>query len=193
MKFKPGSIGIRLLYSLTPKSFIMKKPICILLCLSLLFGFSLKLSSQSTEEELDQKELTKQFIGKWVTDWEEGAVTTWEVKPLGSGYEVTIKWKNEGQLTRTDKGVIGFTSDGLVAMAYMWAYSGIVSCDYGKFVSKNEISVERYDSLHGKVSSIFDFVFVSPEKMKMVWKQWGPEESPEDAEVTELTWTKVNQ
>jgi len=171
----------------------MRKSFKVLLSLLVFLGISLTLSAQSAEKELDQKELTKQFIGKWVTDWEEGAVTTWDVKPLGSGYEVTIKWKNEGQLTRTDKGVIGFTSDGLVAMAYMWAYSGIVSCDYGKFVSKNEISVERYDSLHGKVSSIFDFVFVSPEKMKMVWKQWGPEESPEDAEVTELTWTKVNQ
>ena len=171
----------------------MKKPICILLCISLLFGFSLKLSAQSAEEELNQQELTKQFIGKWVTDWEEGTVTTWEVNPVGSGYEVSLLWKVEGQLSRTDKGVMGFTSDGLVAMLYMWAYNGIVSCDFGKFVSKNEISMERYDSPHGKVRSIFDFVFISPEKMKMVWKQWGPEESPEDAEVLERTWTKVNQ
>ncbi len=171
----------------------MKKPICILLCLSLLFGFSLILSSQSAEEELNQKELTKQFIGKWVAEWADGTVTIWEVNPVGNGYEVSIDWKNEGQLSRTDKGVIGFTSDGLVAMVYMWSSEGNVTCDYGKFVSKNEISVERYDSLHGNVRSIADFVFISPENMKMVWKQWGPEESPEDAEVTELTWTKVNQ
>ena len=171
----------------------MKKPICILLCLSLLFGFSLKLSAQSAEEELNQKELTKQFIGKWVTDWEEGTVTTWEVNPVGNGYEVSINWKNEGQVSRTDKGVIGFTSDGLVAMVYVWSSDGSVTCDYGKFVSKNEISVERYDSLHGKVRAIFDFAFISPEKMEMVWKRWGPEESPEDAEVLERTWTKMNQ
>ena len=171
----------------------MKKPICILLGLSLLFGFSLKLSSQTAKEELNQKELTKQFIGKWISDWADETVTIWEINPVGNGYEVSIFWKNEGQLSHTDKGVIGFTSDGLVAMVYMWSLEGLVTCDYGKFVSKNEISVERYDSLHGKVSSIFDFVFVSPEKMKMVWKQWGPEESPEDAEVSEFTWTKVNQ
>jgi hypothetical protein len=173
--------------------YIMRKSFKVFLGLLLFLGISLTLSAQSNEAELDQKELTKQFIGKWVTDWEEGTVTIWEVNPVGNGYDVSINWKNEGQLSSTDKGVIGFTSDGLVAMVYVWSSDGLVTCDYGKFVSKNEISVERYDSLHGNVTSIFDFEFISTKKMKMVWKRWGPEESPEDAEVIEFTWTKVNQ
>ncbi len=111
----------------------MIKSFKVLLSLLVFLGISLTLSAQSNEAELDQKELTKQFIGRWVTDWEEGTVTTWEVNPVGSGYEVSLLWKSEGQLSRTDKGVIGFTSDGLVAMAYMWAYNGIVSCDINTY------------------------------------------------------------
>ena len=170
----------------------MKKPICILLGVSLLVGISFNLSAQSAEEELDQKELTKQFIGKWVTDWENGNVTTWEVIPVGTGYEISLKWNNQGQLIRTDKGVYGFTKDGLVAMLYMWAHTGIVSCDYGKFISKNEILMKRYDSIHGDVTATFKFEFINPEEMKMVWKRWGQDQSPEDAQITERTWTKVN-
>jgi hypothetical protein len=74
----------------------------------------LNLFSQSAEEELDQAELMKQFIGIWETDWEEGTVSIWEVNPVGKGYEVSLKWKNDGQLSRTDKGVYGFTSDGMI-------------------------------------------------------------------------------
>ena len=126
----------------------------------LAFSLSLNLSAQSTEEELDQIELSKQFIGKWVTDWDDGTVTTWEVYPVGKGYEVSLKWTNDGQLSRTDKGICGFTPDGMVAMLYMWAHTGIVTCDYGKFISKNEITMKRYNSIHGDVRAIFDFEFI---------------------------------
>ena len=171
----------------------MRKSINIILFLILILGFSLTLSAQAIDEELDQKELTKQFIGKWVTDGFEGTVTNYNVNPLGNGYEVTIIWENEGQPTRTDKGIIGFTYDGLVNMTYMWSPEGNISCDYGKFVSKNKIIVERYATLNGKALASFDFEFISPEKMKMIWKSWGTEGTPEDAEVSEIIWTKVSQ
>lgn len=170
----------------------MKKSLKFLLSLLVFLGISLTLYAQSNEEELDQVELTKQFIGKWVTDWDEETVLTWEVIPVGRGYEVSLTWTNEDQLIRTDKGVYGFTPDGMIAMHYMWAHTGNVTCDYGKFISKNEISMKRYNTINGNVVSIFDFDFISPKKMKMVWKSWGPEGSPEDAEVIEKTWTKMN-
>ena len=171
----------------------MRKSISLLLCFALLSCLSFNLYSQSVENELDQKELTKQFIGKWLTDWSDETVTIWEVNPVGNGYEVSITWKNEGRPDTTDKGLIGFTSDGLVAMLYMWSSDGTVSCDYGKFVSADKITVERYDSLHGKVRSIFNFEIINPAKIRMVWIRWGPEGSTEDAEVIEKTWTKMNQ
>ena len=169
----------------------MRKSISILLCLSLLFGLSLNLNSQSAEEELDQKELTKQFIGNWVSDWGNETVTSWEINPVGNGYECSIYWEKEGQLTLTDKGIMGFTSDGLVIAAYVWSNEGLLTCDYGKFESKNKITLERYNSLQGQVVSIFEFEFIDPEKMKMVWKRWGAEESREEAQVTEHIFTKV--
>jgi hypothetical protein len=171
----------------------MRKSINIILFLTLILGCTLTLSAQAIDEELDQKELTKQFIGNWVTDDFEGTVVKWNVNPLGNGYEITIIWENEGQPTRTDKGIMGFTSDGLVNMTYMWSPEGNISCDYGKFVSKNKNIMERYATLNGKAVASFDFEFISPEKMKMIWKSWGTEGTPEDAEVFEATWTKVSQ
>ena len=169
----------------------MKNSISLLLYFLLLTCLSLNLNSQSAVEELDQKELTKQFIGNWVTNWENGTVTSWEVNPVGNGYEISLIWEREGQLTYTDKGIMGFTSDGLVIAAYVWSNEGLLTCDYGKFESKNKITLERYNSLHGQVVSIFEFEFIDPEKMKMVWKKWGAEESREEAQVTENIFTKV--
>lgn len=168
----------------------MRKTTQIIFLISLIFGFSLPFHAQSTNEGLDQKELTKQFIGNWVADWANGTITRWNVTPLGNGYETSLYWEIDGQSTRTDKGVIGFSGDGLITMVYIWSQDGIITSDYGKFVTRNVLTVDRYDSLHGKSGAKFEFEFINPEKMKMVWTRWGQEGSPDDAEVTELIWTK---
>lgn len=170
----------------------MKKIIFSFLSVTIIaFCYSPHLKSQSSEKDLNQEELTKQFIGTWVTDWDEGTISTWDIKPLENGYEFNILWKSEGKPYRTDKGIIGFSSDGVVTMAYVWAtMGGILTCHYGNFESKTKMISKAYDSRQGQVVTIYEYEFLSPEKMKMVVKMKEADETWDQAEASEFVFIK---
>jgi hypothetical protein len=168
----------------------MRKSISIMLGIMLLAGISVALSAQSTLEELDQVELTKQFTGKWTTQWSENTTGTWEVKPSGDGYDFTITWKTEGSPILTDHGIIGFSEDGVPTMAFMWSSRGLVTCDYGKFVSKNKMLVERYYTRDGEAEMVFEYEFLNPGKLKMIMKGREPGATWDKDEVREFIFEK---
>jgi hypothetical protein len=168
----------------------MRKTVGILLCILLAFSLSSSLTAQSNQEELDQKELMKQFTGNWITSFPDGPVMKFHVKPLGDGYELELIWEREGELDHIDRGVMGLTSDNSVSEAWIWSNTGLVTCDYGKFTSENFFTSDRYDSLNGKVSNRYTFEFIEPGKMKMIHKHWNLDVSPEMAGQSEFIWTK---
>jgi hypothetical protein len=168
----------------------MRMTVTIFLCASILFSFSFKLSCQPTQNKLDQVELTKQFIGKWITQWSEETVVIWDVNSSGNGYESSINWKSEGNPIRTDPGIIGFSSDGVVTMAFRWSPDGLITCDYGKFESKKKMTTMRYDTRQGQAVMIFEYEFMSPERLKMVMKSKEADETWDQAEVSEFIFIK---
>jgi hypothetical protein len=170
----------------------MRKSINLFLCFSIISCLSTNLYSQSAVNELDQVELMKQFIGEWVTQWSEETVVTWDISPSGDGYEFTISWESEGSPLRLDHGVIGFSSDGVPTMAFLWSSSseGLITCDYGKFESRNKMITNRYDKWKGEEVMIFEYEFLSPDKMKMVMKSKVPGETWDQADVSELIFEK---
>jgi hypothetical protein len=74
----------------------MKKIIFPMLALSLIvLCSSISLNAQSSEQELDQVELMKQFIGTWVAETGKDSTVVWEAIPMGKGYEHILavgKW-----------------------------------------------------------------------------------------------------
>ena len=172
----------------------MKKIITSFFALLLIaLCFSMNLQAQSSEQDLDQVELMKQFIGKWISETGEDSTAVWEIIPLGKGYEQNIYWKAKGETYRTDKGIIGFTRNGYVGMLFLWSPNGNLSRDYGKFESDKKITMERFNLKHTHVYSTFDFHFITMDKIKMIWKSRGTKESWDDAVVSEWMWTKVKK
>jgi len=155
--------------------------------------FSLSVAAQSSEKSLDQTELMKQFTGTWMAELEEGGTLIWEIIPLGKGYEQNLFWKSDGETYRTDKGIIGFPGNGGVEMIFLWSRDGEVSRDYGEFESEKRIIFKRFNIEHTRVYSIFDYNFITSDKIKMIWKSRGDEESWDNAEVSEWIWTKVKK
>jgi len=167
----------------------MRKSVGILFCFSLVFSLSLSLTAQSNHEELDQKELMKQFTGNWVTNFNEATVMKFHVKPAGDGYQLELVWERDGEPDHIDRGVMGLDSDNSICEAWLWSNDGSITCDYGNFTSETFMTSERHNSLNEQVHSIFEFEFIAPGKMKMVHK-WGVDGPPDEAGQSEFIWTK---
>jgi hypothetical protein len=89
----------------------MKKSISLLFCFSLLSCLSQKLYSQSAENELDQVELMKQYIGKWETEAGKDTTWLWEITPSNKGYVHAFYMKVKGKTVLTQPGIFGFADE----------------------------------------------------------------------------------
>ena len=89
----------------------MKKSISFFLSLSLFLSISLNLSAQSSEKNLDQVELVKQFLGTWVAEVGEDSVMHMKGVQLGEGLYFQGEWKTAGETYYAAHAVVGFTKD----------------------------------------------------------------------------------
>jgi len=173
----------------------MKKIIISLLAFQLIaLCCSMSINAQSSETDLDQVELMKQLIGKWITETGEDSTQIWEAIPFGNGYEVNVSWQAKGETYSTAKGLLGFASQNkLVNWYHLWPESGIVTEEVGKFVADNNLVVERFNIDHTRVLASFEINFITPDKWNLTFKSRGKKESWDDAVVTESVWTRVKE
>jgi hypothetical protein len=172
----------------------MKKIIFSLLVLPLFtFCYSTNLNAQSSETDLDQAQLMKQFIGKWITETGEDSTQIWEAIPLENGYEVNVSWQANGETYQTGKGIMGFARQKkLVNWYHLWPYGGIAR-DVGKFVTDKTMTMERFTVDHKHVLGSFEVNIITPDKFKVNMKWRGMKETWDDAEVTEWIYTRVKK
>ena len=116
----------------------MRKLFKAFLCLILFLGISLTLSAQSNEEELDQLELMKQFIGTWRAETGEDTVVNITYEPIGDGILITQENIANGVTYRTVKAVMGVSTDKKTIIVSAVRQDGSVGFHYGKFVSNNK-------------------------------------------------------
>jgi hypothetical protein len=172
----------------------MKKTIFSILTLSFIaLCFSMNLHAQSSEQDLDQVELMKQFIGTWICELGEDTTQIWEAIPLEKGYEINITWQAKGETYQTGKGIMGF-AEGFrtITMYHLWP-SGWISPDMGRFVSDKKLTTERFIANHKHVLASNELNFVTPDKIKVISKWRGMKETWDDAEVTEWIYTRVKE
>ena len=87
----------------------MKKIIFSLFFLPMLIiCFPFDLNAQSSETDLDQVELMKQFSGKWAAEWRKDSTWLWEITPSNKGYVHTFYLQVKGKTVLTYGGIIGF-------------------------------------------------------------------------------------
>ncbi len=139
----------------------MRKSICFLLCFSLLSCFSLKLYSQSAEEELDQVLLAQQLIGTWEAKIGGDSIILWTVTPsYGKGFISKIEWKADGKVFNEAISVGGFSDDfKTIFITYVWV-GGDMTIDVGRFVNEKKLVMERIrqsSPLHAIALEEFDF------------------------------------
>ena len=182
-----------LIKSNPPKSFIMRKSISILLSFLLLSCLFTNLYSQSAKEELDQLELMKQFIGKWVTETGEDSTFIWEIIPNNKGFVHNVLWQAKGETYRTATGIYGFTWENkTVINSVLWT-NGIVTTDMGKFVSDKKMKCKRYNPEHNHVTGEYELYFATPDELRGIFRWRGMKETWDDAEVTEYIYTRVKK
>ena len=173
----------------------MKKIIFPLFVLSLIIlCFSMSLHAQSSEQALDQVELTKKFIGTWSAEIGQDSTIIWEVIPIGKGYEQNNHYKAKGETYFSTKGLMGFQGRYQNVVIYHMYPAGMISRDVSKFVSDTKFEGDRYASRNpNHVSSKYEINFITPDKFKMTSKYRGDKESWDNAVVTEMIWTRVKE
>jgi hypothetical protein len=172
----------------------MKKIIFSILALSLIaLCFSGNLNAQSSQQDLDQVESTKQFIGKWIAEMGEDTTMVWEVHPSGNGYEHKLTWQAKGETYFTAKGIIGFAQQRQTVNMYLLWPEGTILRGLGKFVSDKKFIMERFNVDHSHVYASDEMNFITPDKVKYIYKWRGDSETWDDAVVTEATYIRLKK
>ena len=142
----------------------MRKIILSIFALPLIaLCFSISLQAQSSETDLDQVELMKQFIGTWKAEIQEDTTQIWEAIPLEKGYEVNVSWQAKGETYATGKGIMGFTWEYRTVNRYHVWPSGYISRDVGKFVSDKTMTMERFTVDHKHILGSFEVNIITPD------------------------------
>ena len=152
----------------------MRKSINLLLCFSILCCLSLKLYSQSAENELDQVELMKQFRGKWAAEAGKDTTWIWEITPSNKAYAHAFYLKVKGKTVDTLPGIIGFANEYKKTNLLILYQDGFISRDIGGFVSDNKYIADRFYPLDEKTSlGTWECNFLTPDKFTATWKVDG--------------------
>lgn len=156
--------------------------------------FCVTLHAQSSDNDLDQRELAKQFIGKWITEIGQDTTILWECIPHGKGYEQNNHWQAKGETYMSTKGLMGFQSrDQNIVFCHMWPGGGI-SWDVGKFVSDTKMIWDRYNPQNpNHVSTKIELNFIAADKTKLTFKSRGDKDTWDDAVITENIWIRVKE
>ena len=172
----------------------MKKIIFPMLVLPLMaLCFSMTLNAQSSEQDLDQVELMKQFIGTWTTETGVDSTALWEIIPSDKGYVSNVYYQAKGVTYNTGKGIMGFTWEYQMVNMYTLWQDGYLSREMGKFVSDKKITFERYNADHSHVMGSIEINFLTPDNFINIWKWRGMKDTWDDAEVSEFNLTRVKK
>lgn len=140
----------------------------------LILCLSENLNAQSSETNLDQVELMKQFIGKWTAEWRNDSTWLWEITPSNKGYVHTFYLQVKGKTVLTYGGIIGFGDEYRNANLFILNPNGYTTMDIGGFVSDNKYVGERFFPQDLKtVLETWECTFITPDKWTAIRKVKG--------------------
>ena len=169
----------------------MKKTFHIMLLL--FFGFSLFVSSQSVQKDLDQVKLAQQFLGTWVGELGEDSVLHMKCVALGEGLYLHGEWKTAGKTYYSAHSVFGFTQNKeTVILSAIWE-NGVTIQEIGRFVTEDKLVMERFlpDKPNHAVG-LSEYDFSQRDKIIWRWQGRGAAVTWDPLRKSEATYTKAN-
>ena len=137
--------------------------------------------------------LRREEQGTWKAETATDTTVLLEFIPSEKGYLVNVYYQAKGETYVTGKGIVGFAKNKKLVNMYLLWPNGMVSRDFGKFVSENNITWERYNADHNHVVGIIEGTFKSSDKFIHNWKSRGMQETWDDANVTEAIFNRVEK
>jgi hypothetical protein len=85
------------------------KKLCLVFSISVfLLASTIRLQAQTTQNQLNQVELMKQFIGSWKTTFGNERTFFWEAKSYGTGFETNLLGVANGNTMFEGKQLLGY-------------------------------------------------------------------------------------
>ena len=157
-------------------------------------GFSMSLHAQSSQQDLDQVELMKQFIGEWKHDSGNDTVSYISYSPYGKGYLFKAKWQANGETYNEAQGIIGYANSyKRINMFFLWQ-EGTMARDLGQFDTQDKLVMKRRNANFEVNFAIWEWTFLTPDKAKFVYKRrkWS-DENWDNATITESIFERVKK
>jgi hypothetical protein len=160
----------------------------------IIFCISMGLSAQSFEEELDQAELMKQFIGDWKTEYAPDTFIYWHISPNENGYIESGEFQTKGKTLASWQGIIGFTPNKERIQNFYLQEGGRITGDFCQFIAKNKLKVNSWNANHQVNFARGEYTFLTPDKIKdkSQYRKWDAE-NWDDAKAFEFIWERVKK
>ncbi len=164
----------------------MKKA-CYCMTVAVFFLVSLNgVHAQTSQANLNQMELIKQFLGTWKCDLDKDTVEMWECNPYGGIHTTAVSLMIKGKKSDLYLNNAGFDKrDGKFKGLLLYP-NGDYYTWIGMFTGDKKLSVDILDNLNPeKVLAKFEFVFLTPASRTMT------RFTAEGAKVKEYKYNKV--
>ena len=176
------------------KTSISLIPGLIILCLTA------GIYAQSSESELNQTELMKQFIGTWKADRGIDTAYYWTWTPIDDNrivYRIKGELKAGGKTYRSFAGILYILPDGKKIHSFQIMDNGKFPWDdWGGFKAKNKLVMKRKNLSNDYVFAKIDMTFVKPDKIEYKIENRGRFNETttwDSASVSEWTWVRVKK
>ena len=117
------------------------------------------IQAQSTQTQLNQLDLIKQFVGSWTAEMGKDTTVFCEYKLFGSGMEDNMKAITKGKIYLTEKGLWGYDEKNDKNIhAQLWDPSSRLDINVWWFTSKNICEGVQYQYIS------------NPENAPLKWK-----------------------
>ena len=172
----------------------MKKIIAISIWGLLILCFSANLQAQISQQDLNQVELMKYYIGTWEAEMGKDSILIWDVKSTpGKGYEHKGYIKIKGEISYYGQGLLGYDwSNQQIVWTHMYA-NGFIVRDIGQFITETRVITERTSPVNEYVSSIIEMDILTPDKYIAVHKYRRNSDSWDDPVIKKEVWTRVKK
>ena len=147
---------------------------------------SIGVHAQTSQTQLNQHELGKQFLGTWQANAGKDTIEVWDCQQYGEAFITNVSHVTKGQKTPIYINNVGIDArDGKVKGYALWP-NGNYTTWIAVFTTQNKFSGDLVDNFNPEIVwGKFEMVFTNPKES--IWTQFNPS----GVKTSELKFVKV--